>query len=61
MTAQVATNNKLLIMVKPVSEEVTVVVKDPAVDLNNTTKSLAVYDEKGVLIGYIALFAAPTL
>jgi hypothetical protein len=61
MASQSRSRDNLLIMKNKVSKEVTVIVKDPAETLSSTKASLPVYDEKGQLLGYVALFATATL
>lgn len=61
MAVQSKSKAKLIVMKNKVSDEITTAVKDPAVDLSDTTSSLPIYDENGKLLGYIALWAAATL
>ena len=62
MPLQSKSKDKLLVMKDKVSKEVTAsaLVGGTAI-LATTTGSLPVYDEKGNILGYIALFDTPTL
>lgn len=62
MAIQSKSREKLIVMKNKVSAEATAVTLVGGTNIvADTTYSLPVYDEQGILLGYMALFDTPTL